>query len=125
MTKITYVFTYADYTWLGCVIESISLINEQKSLKLSDQAKKLKVQIWSSVVNILVIEGKHLADKDGASLMKPYLRLRSVKYSLFRLGVNSKLFLYSFELGIHHSLKKKAGKWKVQDKISDTKLRLD
>ena len=48
--------------------------------KLIDQAKRLKVQIWSSVVNILIIEGKHLADKEGEPIMKPYLRLRSVAF---------------------------------------------
>ena len=47
-----------------------------QNLKLNDQARKLKVQIWSSVVNILIIEGKRLAYKDGDPLSKPYLRLR-------------------------------------------------
>lgn len=41
-----------------------------------EQARKLKVQIWSSVVNIVVIEGKNLSDKEGELLSKPYLRLR-------------------------------------------------
>ncbi|EFX77264.1 hypothetical protein DAPPUDRAFT_213473 [Daphnia pulex] len=44
--------------------------------KIADQAKRLKVQIWSSIVNILIIEGRHLTDKDGEPLSKPYLRLR-------------------------------------------------
>uniref|UniRef100_A0A0P5T207 Multiple C2 and transmembrane domain-containing protein n=1 Tax=Daphnia magna TaxID=35525 RepID=A0A0P5T207_9CRUS len=44
--------------------------------KIGDQAKKLKVQIWSSIVNILIIEGRHLTDKEGEPLCKPYLRLR-------------------------------------------------
>lgn len=41
-----------------------------------EQARKLKVQIWSSVVNIVIIEGKNLSDKDGELLSKPHLRLR-------------------------------------------------
>nr|CAH0111794.1 unnamed protein product [Daphnia galeata] len=44
--------------------------------KIGDQAKKLKVQIWSSIVNILIIEGRNLIDKDGEPVCKPYLRLR-------------------------------------------------
>lgn len=44
--------------------------------KYYDQARKLKVQIWSSVVNILVIECKELGYKDGEHPNKPYLRLR-------------------------------------------------
>jgi len=53
-------------------------VSEQKNQnrQLNDQARKLKVQIWSSVVNILVIDGKRLAFKDGDPLSKPYLRLR-------------------------------------------------
>ncbi len=59
-------------------LKILLLSRYQKSTKMSEQAKKMKVQIWSSIVNILVIEGKHLADKDGDPLNKPYLRLKSV-----------------------------------------------
>lgn len=77
-TAITYNHLIDLSYYLETQLKILLLSCYQKSTKMSEQAKKMKVQIWSSIVNILVIEGKHLANKDGDPLNKPYLRLKSV-----------------------------------------------
>ncbi|XP_057381263.1 multiple C2 and transmembrane domain-containing protein-like [Daphnia carinata] len=74
--------------------------------KIGDQSKKLKVQIWSSIVNILIIEGRHLTDKDGELLCKPYLRLRlaNEKYktkSVTRSSNTSVTWLEQFDFHLY------------------------
>jgi hypothetical protein len=81
--------------------------------KIADQAKRLKVQIWSSIVNILIIEGRHLTDKDGEPLSKPYLRLRLVCVCCVLDKNRTSIILCCA------SPNQQVGQRKVQDEISD------
>ena len=79
-------------------------------------AKKMKVQIWSSIVNVLVIEGKHLKDKEGDPLSKPYLRIRSVEFWNLKNAQNVDLLF---------APPQQAERRKVQDQVGDAQFLLD
>ena len=44
--------------------------------KMGDQAKKMKTQIWSSVVTIVLIEGTKLLPMDDNGYSDPYVKFR-------------------------------------------------
>ncbi|XP_046404586.1 multiple C2 and transmembrane domain-containing protein isoform X4 [Ischnura elegans] len=48
----------------------------QRNTKLSDVNRRLKSQIWSSVVTIVLIEGKNLLAMDMDGLSDPYVKFR-------------------------------------------------
>ena len=48
----------------------------KKATKLGDQAKKLKTQIWSSVVTIVLVEGSSLLPMDDNGFSDPYVKFR-------------------------------------------------
>ncbi|XP_071444418.1 multiple C2 and transmembrane domain-containing protein isoform X1 [Hetaerina americana] len=48
----------------------------QRNTKLSDVNRRLKSQIWSSVVTIVLIEGKNLVAMDMDGLSDPYVKFR-------------------------------------------------
>ena len=48
----------------------------KKTMKLGETAKKLKTQIWSSVVTIVLVEGIHLLPMDDNGLSDPYIKFR-------------------------------------------------
>ncbi|KAG8222833.1 hypothetical protein J437_LFUL010349 [Ladona fulva] len=48
----------------------------QRNTKLSDMNRRLKSQIWSSVVTIVLIEGKNLVAMDMDGLSDPYVKFR-------------------------------------------------
>ena len=50
------------------------LYDRRASAKLSDQVKQLKMQIWSSVVTIVLMEGWNLLPMDDNGLSDPYCR---------------------------------------------------
>ena len=50
------------------------LFDRRASAKLSDQVKQLKMQIWSSVVTIVLMEGTNLSPMDDNGLSDPYCR---------------------------------------------------
>ena len=50
------------------------LLDRRASAKLSDQVKQLKMQIWSSVVTIVLMEGWNLLPMDDNGLSDPYCR---------------------------------------------------
>ncbi|XP_065348963.1 multiple C2 and transmembrane domain-containing protein isoform X4 [Cloeon dipterum] len=54
----------------------------QRSTKLADVNRRLKSQIWSSVVTVVLIEGKNLLPMDIDGLSDPYVKFRlgSEKY---------------------------------------------
>ena len=45
-------------------------------MKLSEQAKKLKSQIWSSVVTIVLVEGYNLLPMDDNGLSDPFIKFK-------------------------------------------------
>ncbi|XP_064650930.1 multiple C2 and transmembrane domain-containing protein 1-like isoform X5 [Lineus longissimus] len=48
----------------------------QRSMKLSEQAKRLKSQIWSSVVTIVLVEGYNLLPMDDNGLSDPFVKFK-------------------------------------------------
>lgn len=48
----------------------------QRSTKLADVNRRLKSQIWSSVVTVVLIEGKKLLPMDIDGLSDPYVKFR-------------------------------------------------
>ncbi|KAG8280572.1 Multiple C2 and transmembrane domain-containing protein 2 [Homalodisca vitripennis] len=50
----------------------------QRSGKISDINRRLKSQIWSSVVTIVLVEGKNLLPMDIDGFSDPYVKFRSV-----------------------------------------------
>ncbi len=62
-------------------------------MKLGQEAKKLKTQIWSSVVTIVLVEGHDLLPMDDNGYSDPYVK--------FRLGnekFKSKVILKAFHI---------------------------
>lgn len=55
---------------------SILLQYFQRSTKLADVNRRLKSQIWSSVVTVVLIEGKKLLPMDIDGLSDPYVKFR-------------------------------------------------
>ncbi len=45
-------------------------------MKISDQAKKMKTQIWSSVVTVVLVEGHDLLAMDDNGFSDPYVKFR-------------------------------------------------
>ena len=48
----------------------------KKTMKLGDTAKKLKTQIWSSVVTVVLVEGHNLLAMDDNGFSDPYVKFR-------------------------------------------------
>lgn len=48
----------------------------QRSTKLADVNRRLKSQIWSSVVTIVLVEGRQLLPMDIDGLSDPYVKFR-------------------------------------------------
>ncbi|XP_037910597.1 multiple C2 and transmembrane domain-containing protein isoform X2 [Hermetia illucens] len=49
----------------------------QRSSKVGESSKRLKSQIWSSVVTILLVEGKNMTNEaDGSPIYEPYIKFR-------------------------------------------------
>lgn len=52
----------------------------QRNSKLSDVNRRLKSQIWSSVVTIVLVEGKNLLPMNMEGTSDPYCKFRSVLF---------------------------------------------
>lgn len=50
----------------------------QKNVKSQDVTRRLKSQIWSSVVTIVLIKGTNLISMDSDGYSDPYVKFRSV-----------------------------------------------
>ena len=63
----------------------------KKTMKLGDTAKKLKTQIWSSVVTVVLVEGHNLLAMDDNGYSDPYVKFRlgNEKYKSKVSGGNS------------------------------------
>lgn len=48
----------------------------RRTMKVGEAAKKLKTQIWSSVVTIVLVEGKNLLPMDDNGYSDPYIKFR-------------------------------------------------
>ena len=68
----------------------------QKSSRLAEVNKKLKSQIWSSVVTIVLVEAKNLLPMDIDGLSDPYVKFRldilCYKYACCELFISILLF---------------------------------
>ncbi|KAK6178984.1 hypothetical protein SNE40_011446 [Patella caerulea] len=96
---------YMGYLVLNCKIIPKSQEEKdqffRKSLKMSDSSKKLKSQIWNSVVTIVLVSGKNLVPMDDNGLSDPYVKFRlgNEKYkSKFKSKTLNPSWLEQFDL---------------------------
>lgn len=58
----------------------------QKNSKLSDVNRRLKSQIWSSVVTLVLVEGRNLLAMDPESASSdPYVKFRYLHYNFLQI----------------------------------------
>ncbi|ESO89614.1 hypothetical protein LOTGIDRAFT_124931, partial [Lottia gigantea] len=96
---------YMGYLILNCKIVPKSQEEKdqffRKSMKSSDSSKKLKSQIWSSVVTIVLVSGKNLVPMDDNGYSDPYVKFRlgNEKYkSKFKSKTLSPMWKEQFDL---------------------------
>lgn len=62
----------------------------QRSARMGDVNRRLKSQIWSSVVTIVLVEGKNLQPMDIDGFSDPYIKFRCVTWFTLVLGKSNK-----------------------------------
>ena len=60
--------------FINCIISVFQYF--QRNTKLCDVNRRLKSQIWSSVVTIVLVEGKNLLPMDIDGYSDPYAKFR-------------------------------------------------
>ena len=74
-------FVFLGDMWYKCSILQQFQQTRGSTLKksvgsLESQARKLKMQIWSGIVNIVLVEGQDLMAMDDNGLSDPYVKFR-------------------------------------------------
>lgn len=100
-------------SYMGYLILQLTLIPKtqadkesyfRRSTKLADTARKMKMQIWSSVVTIVLVEGTNLLPMDDNGLSDPYVKFRmgNEKYkSKFKPNTLNPRWLEQFDLRMY------------------------
>ncbi|XP_036357615.1 multiple C2 and transmembrane domain-containing protein 1 isoform X3 [Octopus sinensis] len=76
----------------------------RRSTKLTETARKMKMQIWSSVVTVVLVEGKNLLPMDDNGFSDPYVKFRlgNEKYkSKFKPNTLNPRWLEQFDLRMY------------------------
>jgi hypothetical protein len=72
--------------WVSSISDDIKTVISfqyfQRNTKLCDVNRRLKSQIWSSVVTIVLVEGKNLLPMDIDGFSDPYAKFRYADFNV-------------------------------------------